>query len=119
LAHGAVSFKEEAFPMPVLRFVVNERQLATAVRKAARALAPDVVRIRYTLKEDSLGYDAVFFRVLLTDRASREDGISERIQRIERKILDVVDPKEKYGLEYYFNYRNVSEQAELKEKIWE
>jgi hypothetical protein len=99
--------------------IVNQSKIAVAVRKAANLLAPDVVRIRYSLDLDSTGDDAIFFRVLLSDKASREDRLFETTQRISRKILDVVEPMEKFGLGSYFNYRSVSEQAELKEAIWE
>jgi len=68
---------------------------------------------------DAIGEDAIFFRVLLSDRATREDKLFETTQRIKHKILDIVNPREKYGLEAYFTYRSVSEQAELKEAAWE
>src|SRR5580658_1803215 len=98
--------------MPVLPSgIVNQRQVAAAVKKAADSLAPDVVRIRYSMTPDSTGDAAIFFRVLLTDQASREDRLYETTQRIKRKILDIVKPREKFGLEAYFNFRNVSEQA--------
>jgi len=99
--------------------VVNEREIASAVRKAANSLAPDVVRIRYTLKEDSTGVPAIFFRVLLTDEASKEPQLYETAQRIESKILKIVKPDEKFGLEAYFNFRSAAEQAELREAAWE
>ena len=106
--------------MPVVpSWIVNQRQIAATVQKAAKALAPDVVRIRYKMAPDSTGDDAIYFRVLLSDRASREDKLFETTERIERRILDIVKPREKYGLEANFNYRSVSEQAQLKEAAWE
>lgn len=106
--------------MPVVPSgVVNQRQIAAAVKKVENSLAPDVVRIRYSLTEDSTGDAAIFFRVLLSDRASREDRLYETTERISRKILEVVKPREKFGLEAYFNFRNVSEQAQLKDALWE
>jgi hypothetical protein len=99
--------------------VVNQRQIATAVRKAARALAPDVVRIRYSLTFDSTGSEAIFFRILLSGRASKPDHLYQTAQRITAKILRTVDPRERFGIEAYFNFRSESEQAELREASWE
>ena len=89
------------------------------MQKAADSLAPHVVRIRYAVTPDSTGDAAIFFRVLLTDQASREDRLYETTQRIRRKILDIVKPREKFGMEAYFNFRSVSEQAKLKDTSWE
>jgi hypothetical protein len=106
--------------MPVLPSgIVNQRQVAAAVQKAADSLAPYVVRIRYAVTPDSTGVAAIFFRVLLSDQASREDRLYETTQRISRKILDIVKPREKFGMEAYFNFRSASEQAKLKDVAWE
>jgi hypothetical protein len=99
--------------------IVNQRQVAAAVQKAAKSLAPDIVRIRYTVGLDSTGLAAIFFRVLLSDQASGEDRLYETTRRISRKILDIVKPMEKFGMEAYFNFRSVSEQAQLKDAAWE
>jgi hypothetical protein len=98
---------------------VNQRQLETAIRKAAHALAHDVVRMRYVLKDDSTGSEAIFFRILLTDRASRPDHLYETTERISEKILEIVQPRERFGIEAHFNYRSESEQATLREAAWE
>jgi hypothetical protein len=99
--------------------IVNQRQLATAIQKAADALAPDVVRIRYTLSFDSTGFAAIFFRVLLSDRASRPDRLYETTERITARILEIVQPQEKFGMESYFNFRSKSEQAKLHDAEWQ
>jgi hypothetical protein len=104
--------------MPVSAGIVHQREIESAVKRAARSLAPDVVRIRYTLEEDSGGDDAISFRVLLTDEAADDPNLYEAAQRIKAAIRKIVKP-EKYGLESYFNFRSVTEQADLKEKIWE
>ena len=51
---------------------LNEKKIVSALKRATRALAPDVVRIRYSLGEDWTGDPSIFFRVLLTDEASLE-----------------------------------------------
>ena len=106
--------------MPVLPSgIVNQRQFATAVHRAVNALAPDVVRIRYALTIDSAGSPAIFFRILLADRASRPNRLYETTERITSKILEIVQPQERFGMEAYFNFRSESEQAKLQDAAWE
>ena len=95
---------------------VHQGRIKSAVAKAARALAPDVVRIRYSIGEDWSGAQAVFFRVVLSDRAS-QSHLREVSQRVSSKVLAEVKPFE-LGLEAYFNFRSASEQAKLREEAW-
>jgi hypothetical protein len=106
--------------MPVVPSgIVHQRQFATAIQKAASALTQDVVRLRYGIALDSTGTAAIFFRVLLTDRASRPDRLYETTERITAKILEIVQPQERFGMEAYFNFRSESEQAKLHDTAWE
>ena len=96
---------------------VHQGKIEKAVARAAKALAPDVVRIRYSLGEDWSGSGAVFFRVLLSDSASHPSNLREIATRVKSTVFNAVKPDE-LGLEAYFNFRSASEQAELKELIW-
>jgi hypothetical protein len=99
--------------------IVNQPQIKVAVQEAVDGLAPEVLRIRYSLGMDSTGLESIFFRVLLSDQASREDRLYETTQRIRTKILNIVNPVEKFGMEAYFNFRSASEQAQLRDLAWE
>ena len=117
--HGALSLKEENLPMPVVPSgIVNQRQLATAIQKSADVLAPDVVRIRYALAIDSTGSAAIFFRVLLSDHASKRRRLLQVTNRVRDRIVQTLEPVEEWGLLPHFEFRNESEQAALKEKAW-
>jgi hypothetical protein len=96
---------------------VHQGRIETGVARASRALAPDVVRIRYSLGEDWSGSAAVFFRVVLSDSASRRNHLREAAQRVSSTVFNEVRPDE-LGLQPYFNFRGVSEQAELREEAW-
>lgn len=96
---------------------VNQAQIASAVKSAEAALAPDVVRIRYSFGTDWTGDPSIFFRVVLSDDASRKTQLSETAQRVALTILNEVDA-EQLGLHSYFNFRSLSEQAQLKEPAW-
>jgi hypothetical protein len=96
---------------------VNQAQIASGVKKAEATLAPDVVRIRYSFGSDWTGDPSIFFRIVLSDDASRKTQLSETAQRVALTILNEVDT-EQLGLHCYFNFRSLSEQAELREPAW-
>lgn len=55
-------------------------------------LAPDVVRIRYSIKNDWSGDEAVYLRVLLSDQASTPRRLRKVAGRVEALISEKVDP---------------------------
>ena len=97
--------------------LVNQRRITSGVERAARALSADVVRIRYDLGSDWIGNPSVFFRIILTDKASRPENLREVAQRVALKIMNEAKT-DQTGLHAYFNFRSQSEQAKLKEPAW-
>jgi len=88
-----------------------------AVSEVARLLAPDVQHIRYDIAQDWSGDWAIFFRIVLSDEASKV-----RLREITRKVVSVLDARVDFcamGLLAYHNFRSVSEQAVLQEEAWE
>jgi hypothetical protein len=111
------SKKRDNEGMIVPRGVVHRAQLADAVQRAEAALRPDVVRIRYSLDEDWSGTEALFFRIVLTDKASRQDRLRDVARRVSDTITKEVQPGD-FGLQAYFNFRSQSEEEGLKEPAW-
>ena len=104
--------------MPTLpRESIILSEIDNGVKAAADALAPDVVRIRYDLSEDWSGAPSIFFRIVLRDDALINADQWELSQRISHRILSEVQSDE-LGLQPYFSFRSVSEQAQLKEPAW-
>ncbi len=74
---------------------VNQAQLASTVAEAASKLGKDVVRIRHSIGTDSAGDPAIFFRIVLSDDASREAtladvlGVGPRGVRLKRERGDL------------------------------
>ena len=101
----------------VPRAWVNQAHITRALRRAERALAPEVVRIRYTLGADWTGDPSIFFKIVLSDDASRESKLSETAQRVSVTILNEVNAEE-LGLHSYFNFRSLSEQNQINEPAW-
>src|ERR1022692_3230496 len=72
--------------MIITRIVLNEADLDRRVKAVARKLAPDVVRIRYDIALDSTDKEAIYFRILLSDDASREERLGEVAARVESEL---------------------------------
>jgi tetrahydromethanopterin S-methyltransferase subunit G len=97
---------------------VNPAQIAKALKRAERALAPDVVLIRFTLRDDWTGEPSIFFKIVLSDKAaSKQSKLNEITERIEFTIREKVKPDE-LGLNSYFNFRSLSEHNELNDPAW-
>jgi hypothetical protein len=101
-------------PTGFLRQDQLDKKLAAAVRK----LGKDVVRVRYTLDDDSTGEPAIYFRIVLTDAASREDKLLDVTERVSKVIRDHVQPYEAWGVYPYFSFRSQSEQDQLNDPVW-
>jgi hypothetical protein len=83
-----------------------------------RVLAPDVVRIRLNITRDWSDDPAIYFRVLLSDEASRPDRLAEVTGKVEATLSDRLGLA---NLDHfsYFRFRSRSEQVELQEKAWD
>ena len=105
--------------MPIVpRGLVDQSKVRAGVKKAERALAPDVIRIMYSFAEDNQGDFSLFFRILLSDAASNPTTLRDKTQRIRAKVLAEIKASE-LDLQTYFNFRSKSEQAMLRDPFWE
>jgi hypothetical protein len=98
---------------------VNQAQLAQDVNAAIRSLSPqEVVRVAYSISHDSTDDPAIFFRIVLTDPASREDRLADVTGRVASTLFDSVRPIENWGLTPYFSFRSFSEQRMRNDPEW-
>jgi hypothetical protein len=102
----------------VPRAHANQGQFAASVAQVERQLHPHVIHIRHTFGNDWNGEPAVFFKILLSDAASRRDQLLDITNQISAAIVQQVEPLEQWGVLPYFNFRSQSEQAVLKEEAW-
>jgi hypothetical protein len=102
----------------IARAFAQRDQIDEAVNDLIPALGPDVVRLRYTLGEDWSGDSAIFFRIVLSERASRRDQLYGVTSQIRDTIMQRLEPLEKWGVLPYFSYRSQAEQAALEEEAW-
>jgi hypothetical protein len=102
----------------IARAFAQQAQLDEVLNALKPTLGPDVVSLRYSLGQDWSGDPAIFFRIVLSDRASRRDELLNAANRIEDAIVRYVEPLEQWGVLPYFSYRSHSEQAVLQEEAW-
>jgi hypothetical protein len=96
--------------------ITKQPEINAAVSEIARLLAPNVQHIRYDIAQDWSGDWAIFFRVVLSDEASKM-----RLRKITKKVVLRLAERLDFssmGLFAYHNFRSVSEQAVLQEEIW-
>lgn len=80
---------------------------------------PGIVKWRHTIDNDWSGDPAIFFWVLLTDNASKPENLRKTTAAFMNLINSKVDLRGDWGLIPYFNFRSVSEQAELKDEVYD
>jgi len=97
---------------------VDQRRIDALVEEAVRELSPDVVRIRHNFGEDWSGDPAIFFRVVLADEAAAPSRLFETTTKVIEAIRSRVDADD-LGVLDYFNFRSESEQAKLKDRLWD
>ena len=98
---------------------VNQAQLALSVNDAIRSLSPqEVAHVAYSIGHDSTDDPAIFFRIVLTDAASREERLADVTGHVESSLFNSIRPVENWGLTPYFSFRSFSEQRTRTDPDW-
>src|SRR5450755_4205254 len=97
--------------------VFSQAQLEEEIKRASARFGPEVVRLKYNLQGDNDGDPAIYFRIVLTDSASREESLGDVGDNIENITREEIRPYEK-GLYAYFSFRSQSEQAMMNDPEW-
>lgn len=96
---------------------MDEQEIEAGIQRAAQALGPTVVRIRYNYGSDWTGDPSLFFRIVLADEAAKKKRLGD-IAEFVSLILTREVKAEEHGLHAYFNFRSLSELADLNEPAW-
>ena len=97
--------------------MIDTRLNEEEVERVAKGLAPDVVRIRFNVGRDWSEHPAIYFRVILSDAASRRDRLAEVAAKVRERLVDELGLSES-DLLSYFRFRSESEQAQLMSETW-
>jgi hypothetical protein len=99
--------------------IVHQAQLAADIAEAIHKLPTDEVsHVSYSLGTDATDDPSIFFRVVLTDSASREEKLADVTGRVAGTLLDAIHPIENWGLNPYFNFRSQTEQRKRNGPEW-
>jgi len=63
------------------------------------------------------GDPSIFFRIVIADEAARRPKLSDVAQVVALELMNEVKTDEQ-GIHAYFNFRSLSEQAQLNEPAW-
>jgi hypothetical protein len=88
--------------------LMKQPQINAAVTEVVNELSPAVRRIRYEIGQDWDGQWAIFFRVLLSDDASKPKNLREIGPRIVWSMSDRLDLPG-LGLFPHFDFRSETE----------
>lgn len=96
--------------------IARQSDINAAIDDVVKDLSQWIVRIRYTIDHDWNGEWGIFFRVVVTEKATRD----VRPNLTFNLLLRLGDRLnwEQLGVMPYFNYRSESEQAQLREPAW-
>lgn len=97
---------------------IDQAQIAFEVDRAKLKLGPEVVRLMHSTGPDMDGESSIFFRVVLTDSASREETLAAVMRQIKKTFFDELRPYENWGMYPYFSFRSQSEQPEHRDSAW-
>jgi len=99
--------------------IAQASELVKKFNQLAHVSIPGVVQWRYTFENDWSGDPAVFFWVTVTDEASKPQKLRQVKGAFIATINKHVDLPGEWGLIPYFSFRSRSEQAELKDEVYE
>ena len=103
--------------MNVPAILVNPGRLQADVRRAEQSLGTDVVHINFEIGSDAMGFDSIFFNIVLTDEASRPARLRFVTQHIALTLMNQLRTDEN-GVHAYFNFRSQSEVAGANDPAW-
>jgi hypothetical protein len=97
--------------------LTNTPQLREQIHQVSPLLGPDVVRINFEIGFDAMGFDSIFFNIVLTDEASHPSRLRIAVQRIALILMNHLRTDEN-GVHAYFNFRSQSEAAHIDDPAW-
>ncbi len=97
--------------------IAEHQTLDEQVRETAQQFPGEVVGLRYSIGHDWNGDPAIFFRVVLTDDASRTETLADITARVREKLFDKLRLRESDYTPYFY-FRNESELKKLTDSEW-
>jgi hypothetical protein len=99
--------------------VAQASDLVKRFNRLSHVVIPGVEKWNYTFEDDWSGDPAIFFWVIVNDEASKPQNLRQVRAAFMAQINKDVDLPGEWGLIPYFNFRSRSEQAKLKDEVYE
>jgi|HubBroStandDraft_1064217.scaffolds.fasta_scaffold21043_2 hypothetical protein len=99
--------------------IAQASELVKKFNRLARVVIPGVEKWNYTFENDWSGDPAIFFWVIVSDEASKPENLREVKGAFMAQINNHIDLPGEWGLIPYFSFRSRSEQAKLKDAVYE
>jgi len=98
--------------------IAELKNLDQKVEETATKFPGEVVGIRYSIGSDWNGDPAIFFRVLLSDAASRQGTLADVTGRVGTALFDDLQLAESDYTPYFY-FRSKAEQDKMKDPEWQ
>ena len=98
--------------------IAELKSLDQKVEETATKFPGEVVGIRYSIGSDWNGDPAIFFRVLLSDAASRQGTLADVTGRVGTALFDDLQLAESDYTPYFY-FRSKAEQDKMKDPEWQ
>jgi hypothetical protein len=98
--------------------IAQSKDLDQQVHDAAMSFPGEVVWIGYSIGHDWNGDPAIFFRVVLSDDASRPEVLADVTARVGGKLFDDLRLSDSDYTPYFY-FRSKSEQDHQKDPEWQ
>ena len=101
----------------VPNLLTDTAELNGAIGRVSKKFRGDVMHIYFEAGSDWMGVDSIFFKIVVSDQASRPARLRELSQRIVLALMNELRTEEK-GVHTYFNFRSQTEFAEMNDPAW-
>jgi len=122
LPHYAVRSKEPRFQAIMVAVVTptlltDTPRIKAGIQRAVQPFAGDVLHVYYEIGSDWMGYASIFFKIVVSDQASRPQRLRDLSQRVALALMNELGTDED-GVNTYFSFRSQSEVAEMNDPAW-
>jgi len=92
-------------------------RISAGIQRAVQPFAGDVVHAYYETGFDWMGFASIFFKIVVSDQASRPQRLRDLSQRVALALMNELGTDEN-GVHAYFNFRSQSEAARMNDPAW-
>jgi hypothetical protein len=101
----------------VPKLLTDTPRIHAGIERAVQLFRDDVVHVYYEVGFDWMGFASIFFKIVISDQASRPARLRDISQRLELALMSELGTDEN-GVHAYFNFRSQSEVESINDPAW-